>query len=133
LWYASAEEALNNISPLSLATLLQDGRRYFAVNDNGECRSQYLPVTVSVTLGIGSNDLSKLEYYPNPVSSVLTIVSKTAIDQVAVYNLQGQKVLEQRFDKTVSISFDLNNLPKSIYLIRASSNSLVKEFKIVKQ
>ena len=133
LWYASAEDALNDISPLSSDTLLEEGMTYYAVNDNGECRSQYFPVTVFTNLGIGSNDLAKLEYYPNPVSSVLTIVSKTAIEQVAVYNLQGQKVLEKRFDDTVSISVELNNLPKSIYLIRASSGSLVKEFKIVKQ
>ncbi|MFP9100770.1 T9SS type A sorting domain-containing protein [Flavobacterium sp. RHBU_24] len=133
VWYASSEDALNDINPLSLDTLLEDGMTYYAVNDNGECRSQYFPVTVSNTLSIGSNDLATLEYYPNPVSSVLTIVSKTAIDQVAVYNLQGQKVLEQRFDGTVSVTVDLKHLPESIYLIRASSGSLVKEFKIVKQ
>ena len=133
LWYASADDALNDINPLSLDTLLEDGVTYFAVNDNGECRSQSFPVTVSITLGIGSNDPAKLEYYPNPVSAVLTIVSKTAIAQVAVYNLQGQKVLEQHFNDTTSIAIDLNNLPKSMYLIRASSDSLLKEFKIVKQ
>ncbi len=132
-WYASSENALNNVNPLSLDTLLEDGATYFAVNDNGECRSQSFPITVFLTLGIESNDLAKLSYYPNPVSSALTILSKTTIDQFAVYNLQGQKVLEQHFDDTVSISIDLINLPKSIYLIKASSESFVKEFKIVKQ
>ena len=41
------------------------------------------------TLGINSNDLPKLSYYPNPVNSALTIISKTPIEQVTVYNLQG--------------------------------------------
>lgn len=133
LWYASAEDALNDVNPLSSDTVLEDGMTYYAVNDNGDCRSQALPVTVSTTLGTGSNDLAKLEYYPNPVRSVLTIVSKTAVEHVAVYNLQGQKVLEQRFDGTASVAVDLKHLPESIYLVRASSGSLVKEFKIVKQ
>jgi len=132
LWYATLEDALANVNPLNLTTPLVDGATYYAVNDNGECRSQPFPVTVSLNLSVDSNDFSNFNYYPNPVLSELTISANSEIKKVEVYNLLGQ-LLRNKQCSDNSVSIDLNDLPKSIYIIKVKSENLSREFKIIKQ
>lgn len=132
LWYATLEDALANINPLDLTTPLEDGATFYAVNDNGECRSQPFPVTVSLNLSVDSNDFLNFNYYPNPVLSELTISATNEIKKVEVYNLLGQLLRNEQFSDN-SVSIDLNNLPKSIYIIKVKTENLSREFKIIKQ
>ena len=132
LWYASSQDALANLNQLPPSTILQNGLTYYAVNVNGQCRSQPFAVTVSLNLSVDANDLSSFKYYPNPVSSVLTITANNTIKNVEVYNLLGQLLINKRFNET-SIFLDLNELPESIYIIKVKSESLTREFKIIKQ
>ena len=132
LWYASSQDALANSNQLASNTQLQNGFTYYAVNDNGQCRSQPFPVTVSFTLGVDSNDFLSFRYYPNPVSSILTISANNSIKKIEVYNLLGQLLIDKLFDNS-TISIDLNELPNSIYMVKVKSDNLSKEFKILKQ
>jgi surface protein len=132
LWYASAQDALSNSNPLPANTLLQNGVTYYAVNDNGECRSQPLLVSVSLNLSVGDNDLLSFNYFPNPVTSFLTISASNSIKNVEVYNLLGQ-LLINKFSDDATISVDLNKLPESIYIVRVKSENASREFKIIKR
>ena len=73
IWYFSLSDALANNNPLNSNMLLTDNTTYFAVNDDGQCRSQPFAVTVDVTLGLSSLNKEFLKIYPNPVTSVLHI------------------------------------------------------------
>jgi len=132
IWYASSEDAIADLNPLPANTLLQDGVTYFAVNDNGECRSQPFPVTVSLNLSVGNNDFLSFSYFPNPVTSVLTISATNSIKNVEIYNLLGQLLINKIFDDA-TISIDLNKLPESIYIVKVKSENLSREFKIIKR
>ncbi|MGL2962493.1 BspA family leucine-rich repeat surface protein [Flavobacterium sp. RSB2_4_14] len=132
LWYASSQDAIADTNPLPLNTLLQNGFTYYAVNDNGQCRSQPFSVTVSLNLSVDNNDFLSFKYYPNPVSSILTISASNTIKNIEVYNLLGQLLINKRFNDT-DISIDLNELPNSIYMIKVKSENLSREFKIMKQ
>ncbi len=132
LWYATLEDSLANVNPLNLTTPLEDGATYYAVNDNGECRSQPFPVTVSLNLSVDSNDFLNFNYSPNPVLSELTISATSEIKKVEVYNLLGQLLRNEQFSDN-SVSIDLNGLPKSIYIIKVKTENLSREFKIIKQ
>jgi len=132
LWYASAQDALTNSNPLPANTLLQNGATYYAVNDNGQCRSQPFPVTVSFNLSVGENDFLSFKYFPNPVTSVLTISASNSIKNVEIYNLLGQLLINKFFDDA-TISVDLNKLPESLYIVRVKSENASREFKIIKR
>jgi hypothetical protein len=60
-WFASAEDALANINPLSLNQPLIDGTTYYAVNTNGPCASLPFAVTVSVVLSTNDIDFQNLK------------------------------------------------------------------------
>jgi surface protein len=132
IWYASLEDAIADSNQLSLNTELQNGFTYYAVNDNGQCRSQPFSVTVSLNLSVDNNDFLSFKYYPNPVSVLLTISANSTIKNVEVYNLLGQLLVDKNFDDT-TVSIDLNELPESIYLVKVKSENISREFKIIKQ
>lgn len=86
-------------------------------------------------LGFGKMKDNNLEnkdlfvIYPNPVSSVLNIHSKSNFDTVEIYNLQGKKVITSK-ERGITIS-DLN---EGVYFIKIykggkiiSSNKFVKK------
>lgn len=131
VWYSSSQDAIANSNPLPLNTVLQNGFTYYAVNDNGQCRSQPFPVTVSLNLSVDSTDFLSFNYYPNPVTSLLTVTANNAIKNVEVYNLLGSRLITKRFDDS-TISIDLNELPASIYMVKVTSEKLSREFKIIK-
>lgn len=61
-----------------------------------------------------------LEIYPNPAQSEIMIVSDIELDEVAIYNLSGQKVLEQTSNK-VNTKIDVSLLTKGMYFVKATS------------
>lgn len=131
-WYVTSVDATNNSKQLPLNTVLQDGFTYYAVNDNGQCRSLPFAVKVTFNLSVDTNDLISFKYYPNPVSSNLFISATNAIKNVEVYNLLGQLLIRKLFDET-NISIDLKELASATYLVKVRSENVSKEFKIIKQ
>ncbi|RAR47456.1 BspA family leucine-rich repeat surface protein [Flavobacterium lacus] len=131
IWYASLNDALANLSPLPSDFLLQDGVTYYAINVDGECRSEPFAVTVSLTLSVANNEFSNFVYYPNPVNSILNIANNTVIKQVEIYSLLGQ-FIRTKIVNDMAFSIELSDLPKSIYLVKVKSENGSKEFKISK-
>lgn len=132
IWYVTLQDALDDVNPVSGNFLLEDGETYYAVNDNGQCRSQPLAVTVSLLLNVENSDFLALNYYPNPVKSKLHISNDFPIKQVLVYNISGQLLIKKTFNDT-EVNFDLNKLPQSTYIAKIKTDKQFSQFKIVKQ
>jgi hypothetical protein len=132
IWYATLQDALDNVNALPSNFIVEDGATYYAVNDNGQCRSQPLAVTVSFSLSLASSDFLALNYYPNPVESTLYISNDFPIEQIFIYNLNGQLLLKKSFNNT-EINLDLNSLPQSTYIAKIQTDKQSNVFKIIKQ
>lgn len=132
IWFASAADANADTNPLSASTILVNNATYFAVNTNGQCRSQPVAVTVAINLSNNSFDISFLKVYPNPASSVLQINYTSIIESVEVYSMLGQLLLTSKSNsKTVNI--DVSALPSSMYLARIKANDQIGEIKFIKR
>ncbi len=112
---------------------LVNGVTYYGViiNENG-CPSAPLAVTVTVTLGTDKFDLTKLNYYPNPVEDVLNINYQTVIEKVSVYNLLGQEVRNYTFDSE-NVQVDLSGLASGTYMVQLKTATQTHFVKIVKK
>ncbi|MBT8393723.1 MAG: T9SS type A sorting domain-containing protein, partial [Bacteroidia bacterium] len=71
----------------------------FYTNTDAACGEQQFGRERSVICGSGflsNKDVTfqGLQYYPNPVDSILNLTSKENIDQVLIYNMIGQEVLK---------------------------------------
>ena len=128
-WYASA----TSTTPLPLNTVLVSGTTYYATQTVGGVQSvARLAVTVQVTLGVSTTEILTLQYAPNPVKNVLTLQSNTILKLVVVYNLLGQKVIEQVVNDS-NTTVDFSFLPSGNYMLKVQGESAQKVIKILKQ
>jgi len=132
IWYASLSDALANNNPLPSSTPLTNNTTYFAVNDDGQCRSQPFAVTIDVTLGITSLNKEFLKIYPNPVTSVLQISYNNTINSVEIYSVLGQLLISKRMN-SFTYTIDMSNLARALYLVKINSQNQTGEFKILKE
>jgi len=82
-----------------------------------------------------SNDafaFDNFSYSPNPVKDVITISNNTALDEIAITSVLGQKVLSQKCND-LQIQINLQGLTNGVYFITARSLGQLKTFKIVKE
>jgi hypothetical protein len=131
-WYATLQDALDNVNSLLPTTQLENNSTYYAVNDNGQCRSEPFAVTVFLSLSIENSEFMRLNYYPNPVANTLFISNTEPIKEVTVYNLMGQILIQNQVNES-EFSLDLNELPQSIYIVKLETEKQKTNFQVVKR
>ena len=112
--------------------LINGGTAYFKVAPyfSGNTGTYELDLFITRTIKTGienSADLNTIAVYPNPVRDVMNIDLNGytgKIDNISLYNIQGQKVYEMANipgHQTVNIQTD--KLPKGIYILKALSGT----------
>ncbi|MBX9734143.1 MAG: T9SS type A sorting domain-containing protein, partial [Chitinophagaceae bacterium] len=74
---------------------------------------------------------NEIKVYPNPVKDLLSISFDNEITAVSVYNLLGQEVLTKYINANEA-NVDVSSLSSGTYLVKVTSNDLVKTLKIIK-
>ena len=70
--------------------------------------------------------------YPNPVKDILNLSFAKIITKVQVNNILGQEVLSKTINSNET-QLDLSSLSKGTYLVKVTSDDLVKTLKIIKE
>lgn len=131
-WYPNEQAAINQTPLLSLTTEIPMGTTtYYVRHRVGNCVSEPSTVTFTVTLGTDTFDLKSFNYYPNPVTDVLNVNYSQNINNITVYNLLGQQILDKQANST-SVQVDLAQLAAGTYLVKVQSDTASKVVKIVK-
>ena len=93
---------------------------------DSECSSQNLFLgTDSV-----SNNVSKISLFPNPVKDFITIDSKTIIDTITIYDVNGRQI--KTFEK-ISNKIDVSSIEKGVYFLKATTNNEFQTLKFIKK
>jgi hypothetical protein len=88
-------------------------------------------ITCTGTLGIEDANFLDYSYYPNPTTGKVTIKSKDAITEVAVYNVQGQLLFSQKMNE-LTTNVDISQFAKGTYFFKLKINDSEANFKILK-
>jgi hypothetical protein len=83
-------------------------------------------------LGTNENAIQGFTYYPNPTDGVLNLNSIDSIDNVAIYNILGQQVLNETVEAT-STALDVSKLAVGAYVMKVSVNGEIGTYKIIKR
>ena len=83
------------------------------------------------TLGVTDTILEKLEAYPNPVASKLTIEASDMINQIEIFNILGQQVLILEGSSN-KMNIDVSSLTAGTYIARVTSGNSSKTIKLIK-
>jgi hypothetical protein len=89
-----------------------------------------------VVTGIDKSDASTVRYYPNPLSSVLTIegLKPTIPVTLEIMDMLGKVCFSNEFvPSTDKTTFNTSELKKGMYILKLRSASLNTEGKIVVQ
>ncbi len=124
---------MSNTNALALTTVLISGNTYYAMQTiNGCSSSTPLAVVVTINLANANFDLVDLEYYPNPVTDNLNLLTNQKIDAVTIYNLVGQEIMLITPNST-SAQIEMSNLPQGIYLLKIDVKDKHKIIKVIKK
>ncbi len=132
-WYASAFNKNATATELPLNTLLIDNTTYYASQTvNGNESAERQPVTVYLTLGIGTSELTTVAYSPNPVKSNLTLKSVNTIDTISIFNTLGQLLKTAVYNES-EIVIDMSGFASGTYFVRINAADKTKVVKVVKE
>ncbi len=82
-------------------------------------------------LGVSDNTIAGFTYYPNPTNGILNLRSVDNIEQVSLYNVLGQVVLNSRINATAS-QVDISGLSVGTYLMKVTVNGQIGTYKVIK-
>lgn len=102
---------------------------FFAATSNAYAD---IVIDTSLVLSTANQTFIDFNYYPNPVVDQLHFNSKNTIDNIKLYNLLGQNVLNQNINNN-SGSIDLRHLSKGMYLAEITSGGATTTAKILKK
>ena len=91
-----------------------------------------LKVTCDTLLGTSNNEIKGLSYYPNPTSDVINLNAQDNIEMVTIYNILGQKVIEQNIN-AMSTKLDVANLTTGTYIMIVTVEGITGSYKILKE
>lgn len=85
-----------------------------------------------ISLGISSENDTKISVYPNPSSDFINISSEINADNYEIFDISGVKILSNQFDQNARI--DIRNLAAGSYIlfVKSSDNAIAAKV-IVKQ
>jgi trimeric autotransporter adhesin len=132
VWYSSSADATAGTNAIPSGTQLTNNTTYYAVSENGTCRSSALAVTVTVTLGSSSFDLSQLNYYPNPVNDIFNVKYNKEIVSVDVFDLTGRNVLNVN-PNSLEVQVNMTDLSSAMYIVKLKSIDAITELKVFKK
>ncbi len=121
----------NQCAPGTSANITTEaGQAYylFVVNTGG-----VTDIVIDGTLlGVDENALEGFSFYPNPTDNILNLTSVELIENVAIYNLLGQQVLERDINASSS-ELNISALATGAYLMKVSINGQIGTYKVIKR
>ena len=78
------------------------------------------------------NTIIGFEFYPNPSNDVINIKALNNIDYVEVFNMMGQKIINQSFN-TNEGTLNVSKLNTGVYVMKVTANGEVASYQFIKK
>ena len=88
--------------------------------------------TANTILNIENHNNTFFNVSPNPVKDFLEVNSKTPIDKIEIYNVEGRLLYENFCDGVLIKKIDYSQFSSGLYLINVFSLNQVRSLKVIK-
>lgn len=104
------------------------------LNDQGSIYSTWAGPRsfMTTTLGLEEHKLKGFKLYPNPIKNTLWMESEKALNEIKIFNMAGQELMNIKLNKLNS-SLDLTSLSAGFYFLRVTTDSDSGTYKILKE
>jgi hypothetical protein len=86
----------------------------------------------NTVLSSDSFAVSKVKLYPNPTSNILNIESVGSIQNIVIYNVLGQEVMNKQANESL-VSLDVSGFNAGVYVIKTVIDGTVSSTKFIKE
>ena len=120
-----------NFAKLELSGLTPGQTLYIQVEEDMDSTTQTGPFLISAydpTLGIEEAHIDGFSMYPNPVEDMLHVHANDAIQNIEIYNLLGQKVMD-----TQQMDIDVSSLTSGTYMLKVKTARQSGSYKLIKK
>ncbi|RQO32250.1 hypothetical protein DBR32_01170 [Taibaiella sp. KBW10] len=129
----------NQMTPTHVYTTAGDYLVSMFISNGCTDTTVTLPIRVDFTLGtvtVSKNNIN-MKLYPNPAQDQLNlelIGDHIFFRNIIVYNVIGQKVLDQKTNKTTAEKISTQQLPAGMYILKAETDKgmVMRKFEIIK-
>ncbi|RFN58108.1 T9SS type A sorting domain-containing protein [Marixanthomonas ophiurae] len=124
-------QGTNQCSPATSSSITTTaGQAYyiFVVNTGGTTDIEIDGTLLSTS----ENTIEGFTYFPNPTTGVVNLNATETIERATVYNLLGQKVIDQSIENTKS-ELSISSLSAGTYILKVVVNGETGTYKIIKQ
>ena len=84
------------------------------------------------TLSVAENDFESVSIFPNPVNDILNFKSFKTIDELQVYNLLGQNMMNV-IPNSSDTKLDMSGLSSGMYILKVHIGNETASYKVVKE
>jgi hypothetical protein len=91
-----------------------------------------MAVTCEPNLSVDSAEFSNFSFYPNPAQDRINLDAQQTIEQVTIFNMLGQKVLDQKVG-VANTQLDVSNLRTGNYIMQVIIDGQKGVYKVLKQ
>ena len=99
---------------------------------SGEQTYYFDDVSFGTPLSTSSFENAKVRMFPNPAKNSLTINAQDSIENVSLYTVLGQKVIDKS-PKLQNVTLDLSGLQRGVYVVKTTINGKVATSKVIKE
>lgn len=129
-----------NTIDLSDLNLSNKVRFEFVVHENSSGNSYQNDILIDeikvderAVLSTTSNSLTNFQYFPNPVTNKLNLVSDDKISSIIIYNTLGQEIYNEKMNDLYKVELEFKSYPQGTYLIKAFSKDKIQAFRVFKE
>jgi len=120
-------------SPVGTPSLNREVLKEFLIQSNlGDVYIDNIYLHKNTTLSTDSFAATKVKLYPNPTSNILNIEAAVNIQNIAIYNVLGQEVMNKENNGT-SVSIDVSGLNLGIYVVKTTIDGNESSTKFIKE
>ncbi|TXD69385.1 T9SS type A sorting domain-containing protein [Aequorivita lipolytica] len=87
---------------------------------------------VTDVLGTADNAIDGFTFYSNPMNEVLHLRANSTIESVVIYNILGQKVIDQNIG-SITTQLNVSNLSTGDYLMKVVSAGQTGIYRLIKK
>jgi hypothetical protein len=131
VWYATSANAAAGVNPLPYSTLLAN-TTYYATQTIGGCTSATSLAVTITTLANQDFDMTKFNYYPNPVINLLNISYSQDMTSVKVFNMVGQQLMSKEINASAT-QIDMSRYANGAYFIQVTTENAMKTVRVIKK
>lgn len=130
--FANGNELSGNNIPGPFTSTADDGSiTVLFTSDGGVTEQGWIAAVECTQLSVEDNNISELEIYPNPTSSILNIDAKKEIISVKLNDVSGKSVLNKK-SNALKEKLNIGHLPKGVYVLTVEMKDKTVTKKIIK-